>query len=419
MGKKRDPKSDPQNPTYLSMPLVAESEARSEGELLKETRSYCPTCLKELDARVFAVHGLVWLFKTCPIHGPSQGLAERNVKFYKAVMNVPPVSEKSKVGLVIAITHKCNLNCSICFVPKREREDLTAEQIKKIIEEAEIPWIVMSGGEPTVRKDLPELLKATRKAGKHVAINTNGIRLGNKNYVKKLADHGLEFVILSFNGLDDEIYRKINGYPLLDVKSKALENLIDCHIDTAISPTIIRGINDDLSSLIKLCFDHVPHVSELRLRGAAYVGRHNEFEPLVMSEMLELLAPTIGYTMDQFLEEFNPENCYHSVFQWNMHGVFIGKGKKKGKLVYWNPGIYGKTEPSVQDLQRKIRRECDGEIRSGSLSNALKTMDINLWHWPDRYNIDLEETKSHGVTHLYDNRLVMNFHEAMIRAYDL
>lgn len=409
----------PQMPNYET-PLVAEEIARTDGELLKETSSYCPTCMKVLAARVYAHNGIVWLYKECPQHGPSQGLVEKNVGFYKKVMNHGSAPEMPYWSLLLPITHSCNLNCKLCFVPNRERQDLSVDHFKRIIDETEIPWIVMSGGEPTLHPKLPELIRHTCKAGKFPAMNSNGIKLADRDYTKMLADAGLNSVALAFNGTDDSVYEEINGRPLLDIKLQALQNLTENGIAVLMSPTIMRGINEDLGPLIKLCFDHWPEAYQIRMRGAARVGVHTTFEPLVTSELVQLVAQPIGKTLDQLIEEFDQSKSHHAVTQWIMEVAFYAEGPRYGEVFGWHSGDYALEQTTSGQLGGTW---LSGQVESSStpeiLSKRTAVLGFHIWGWPDRYNIDLEEIKSTGVAHLYGEDTVLSFYDAIVRAHDL
>ena len=73
--------------------------------------------------------------------------------------------------------------------------------------------IQLSGGEPTVREDLPEIIRLARSYGfGFVQINTNGLRLSeDPAYARQLREAGLSSVFLQFDGTRDEIYRKLRG----------------------------------------------------------------------------------------------------------------------------------------------------------------------------------------------------------------
>ena len=86
--------------------------------------------------------------------------------------------------------------------------------------------IQLSGGEPTVRDDLPKIIAMGHSMGfKFIQLNTNGIRLASDlSYVEKLKEAGLASVFLQFDGTKDEIYRAIRGRNLLETKMQAIRN---------------------------------------------------------------------------------------------------------------------------------------------------------------------------------------------------
>ncbi len=200
------------------------------------------------------------------------------------------------------------------------------------------------------------------------------------------------------------------------MKRRALENLVKHHVATVISPTVVRGVNEDLGPLIHLCFDYAPLVYQLRMRGASHVGRHGDFEPFTMSEMVGLVARHIGRTLPQLLSEFDRDACYHSANQWIMEGVFFRNGERKGELYTWDTGEFAFEEASLTDFRRKVQRELGGDTTPAGLVRRFTTMGFHLWHWPDVYTFDLEEIKAHGLEHLWGDRVPLNFLEATLRA---
>jgi hypothetical protein len=315
-------------------------------------------------------------------------------------------------SLIIPITHSCNLDCSICFLPDRERDNLTREQIGQVLDDTEIPWIVLSGGEPTLRADLPELLQDICKRDKVAGLNSNGIKLADRDYCRRLADAGLTSVVLAFNGADDAIYERINGRPLLDQKRQALENLVEAGISVLVSPTIMRGINEDLTPLLKMCNEYWPDVYQLRMRGAARVGVHGDFDPLVLSELVELVGRPLGKTLSQLLDEFDPARCHHAATQWILEGRFYVSGARAGQLHSWDEGELYLHNPQARDL--------GGDwVGERPMRQRLAPFGFHIWAWPDRFNVDLEEIKSTGVSHLYGERTVMGFYDAILRAHEL
>lgn len=114
----------------------------------------------------------------------------------------------------VAVTYRCNLSCKFCYAgckcsKKASTEEMTTEQIKKVLEvirrDAEVPSMSWTGGEPTLRKDLPELTKYATDIGIRVNLITNGTNL-TTNLVAKLKDSGLKSAQVSLEGPDARVH---------------------------------------------------------------------------------------------------------------------------------------------------------------------------------------------------------------------
>ncbi len=96
----------------------------------------------------------------------------------------------------LAITYRCQNDCAHCYNARsRQQPELTTEQWKQVLDrlwEIGIPHIVFTGGEPTLRKDLPELVAHAERNGQITGINTNGRLLKDPALVQKLVDAGLD-----------------------------------------------------------------------------------------------------------------------------------------------------------------------------------------------------------------------------------
>ena len=132
--------------------------------------------------------------------------------------------------LRISVTDRCNLRCVYCM-PEEGIEQLPHEQILtfdeiervcRISTELGISKIKLTGGEPLVRKGLPDLLgKIKRISGiEQVTLTTNGILL--KNQLDELMRQGLDAVNISIDTLDETCYHTVTRCGELN---QALEGL--------------------------------------------------------------------------------------------------------------------------------------------------------------------------------------------------
>lgn len=422
-------------------------------ELIKKTKSLCPECLKEIDASVFEKDGGVWMQKECKKHGESWGFVENDVDFYKKTMNeggeLCPLS-----SVVVPITHKCNLNCSFCFVPNRSAKDKPIKEIKEglknIIKNNKVFSICLSGGEPTLRDDLFEIIRFLKKEFPFIYVNllTNGIKLADPEYVRKLKESGLDRINFSFNGFKDYIYKKINNANLFEIKKKALKNIKDEKIAVAFSPTLVRGLNEgELKPIFDFAIGNLDFIDEVRIRGAARVGRHDQVESLTASEMLGLVEDSLGLNRGYFLCGFSKKDCYHSAYSFHVC-LFIFQKKNERKIIGW---IYAEKRRKLTFGNfakiikiffcilsgNKIINVFNAAFKSGvfiptmnkckrdkKIIDFLKrlnvfTLKINIWHWADKNNIDLQEIMAWGMKHVTFDGRILSFSEAVIRAEEL
>ena len=102
------------------------------------------------------------------------------------------------IRMDLALTFRCQNNCLHCYTGgPHETPELTTDQWKRVIDRLHhtgIFLITFTGGEPTLREDLPELLSDSQEKGTVTGLITNGRRLKDKEYVQKLVDAGLDFV---------------------------------------------------------------------------------------------------------------------------------------------------------------------------------------------------------------------------------
>ena len=117
----------------------------------------------------------------------------------------------------LALTYRCNNDCHHCYNPlHRQRNELDTAGWKAVIDElwkAGIPHIIFTGGEPTLRSDLPELIAHAEHNGQITGINTNGRRLQDPQYVQQLVDAGLDHIQITLESHDAQIHDAMVNHP--------------------------------------------------------------------------------------------------------------------------------------------------------------------------------------------------------------
>ena len=215
-------------------------------------QSLCPICLHVLEARHEHRDGAVFLCRTCPEHGPCEEVVWRGLpafdswsrpKTAKAAPNrqtesvhgcprdcgICPNHEQHSCTVLLEITTACNLNCPVCFAGSGGKasfpplEELT-RHLSWIHEQVGDVVLQISGGEPTLYPELPALIREAKRLFTSVQLNTNGLRAAEDlGLAKALAEAGLSWVFLQFDGVTDATYTALRGRPLLREKLAALD----------------------------------------------------------------------------------------------------------------------------------------------------------------------------------------------------
>jgi len=188
--------------------------------------------------------------------------------------------------LEIHYTYKCNQNCVFCPVLRHPKKDPSLSDIKKVLTNISKKDIVdISGGEPTLRKDIFELISAIRKKTKKVYITTNAILL-NKRMIEKFIERGITTFLISFHSHLPEITKKItkvDSFPTIYTNLKLLSN----YNVNIITNTIITKYNaDTIIDTIKFMHNNFNHISKHKIT----YPRYYKFKKVTYSCKTNLLS---------------------------------------------------------------------------------------------------------------------------------
>jgi uncharacterized radical SAM superfamily Fe-S cluster-containing enzyme len=182
--------------------------------------------------------------------------------------------------------------CPICFAYAGAANYVYEPSYEQIVDmirlfRANKPWacnaLQFSGGEPTLRNDLPDLIKEAKKAGiSHVEVNTNGLRLAEDiEYFKKICDAGMDTLYLTFDGLREEIHKKLRARTdLIPIKQKVIENAREIGLNSVVLVvTLAKGVNDkDLGDIVRYAVENHDVVRCINIQPISMAGRARKEE---------------------------------------------------------------------------------------------------------------------------------------------
>lgn len=328
------------------------------------TRTVCPACFQQgplpansesfVDGMLVSRDQSVYLRRFCPHHGVSESLYEEDLEIWRSrhgwqapTLTVTPDRADNFAGfpegyrrglpashgqhtciLVLNITERCNYSCPTCYAdalppgsraarPEKPSPDELLRTVETVLrrENGKLGVVMLSGGEPTVRADLPEILdRICRLEVTRVMLNTNGRRiLRDPQLLETLQRHHKKVeVYLQFDGLRDSTYEALRGEALAQEKLELLELLDSSEVFTTLAMTVRRGTNEDeVGEVIKLAMK-TPFCSGLAIQPVFGSGRGLDFDPqsrTTPSGVLRRLEEQTGGLLRW--DDFIPLPCSH------------------------------------------------------------------------------------------------------------
>ena len=164
----------------------------------------------------------------------------------------------------IQITRDCNQDCRFCSNPPSGRGDLEFEKVKKLVDsyiKKDYEEVILTGGEPTLHKDLPKIISYCKKNNFPARIITNGQKIADEEYLRKLIDAGLKNIHLSIYSHTEVQNRLTNNKDSLQKIRESLDNLSEFNIDLNINTVINKKNADHLSDLVKFLINNYPSIN--------------------------------------------------------------------------------------------------------------------------------------------------------------
>ncbi len=272
---------------------------------MHKLESVCSTCLRPVEAQAIELDGARYLLKTCPEHGQEQVLESSSTElFFDA-----PLSAEARAALrrsgsalvsplgptcvaLLEITDGCNLECPVCFAASRpgnryfmKPAEFSQRLACLIAERGKIDILMLSGGEPTIHPEFPEILAIAVNNPNigHVMLNTNGLLVSRSERVQqalRAAWAKLE-VYLQFDSLEESRNIELRGVAdLLADKMAALNWFASQGFAVTFAVTLPADTRSShLGEILDLALA-TPSVRGITFQPAFASGRHQpRFDP--------------------------------------------------------------------------------------------------------------------------------------------
>lgn len=237
---------------------------------------------------------------------PKEKIGQLSIRQYYKNMEAP-----HRMDLMISSMTKnghwnCNQKCLHCYAAGQaysERKELSTEEWKKVIDkcrEACIPQLTFTGGEPTKREDLVELIDYSKWFV--TRLNTNGVLL-SKELCEKLYNASLDSVQITFYSSNKEEHNKLVGADNFDKTVEGIKNAINAGLSVSIN-TPLCSLNKEYKKTLEFVKNlGVKYVScsGLIITGNATKEESKETQ-LSEEELYNILEEAVSYTNDNLME---------------------------------------------------------------------------------------------------------------------
>lgn len=323
-------------------------------KIIKSSWSLCPRCAAEGDYHhikvpsvIYEHEGMVWQEKYCGRHGAIKDVYWEDYDMYLrasrymdrgiAIEN-PRVASRAACPLGcglcsghrshtalgnIVVTNRCNLACWYCFFYAREGGYVYEPglgQIKEMLASLRqtrpvgADVVQLTGGEPTLRGDLIEIIEAARKTGfQHIMLNTNGVRLASdpglvRRITRAGSSEGGDIILyMSFDGVS----AKTNPKNFWEVPA-VIENCREAGLQLVLVPTVIRGVNDhEIGDIVRFAAANMDVVRGVNFQPVSLVGRmpreEREAKRITIPGVIKALERQLGKILTR--DDFFPIPC--------------------------------------------------------------------------------------------------------------
>jgi radical SAM protein with 4Fe4S-binding SPASM domain len=225
------------NPTASFMAwLILEGKTKEEGIRMLTSRYAVSKKQAESDLSsfLFQFEEMIRPDGACPIHE----LDLETVMPFSARPSAP-------YRMDLAVTYRCSNDCAHCYnARRRDFPELRTEHWFKVMDDLwalGVPHIIFTGGEATLRNDLPELIAHAESNGQITGLNTNARRLSDPRYVQRLVDAGLDHVQITVESCDEQVHDEmVRAKGAFKQTVQGLKNALENKLYVMTNTTMLR-----------------------------------------------------------------------------------------------------------------------------------------------------------------------------------
>jgi len=250
---------------YVRLFIEGKDSKEVAKEISEEFRVDENTALQDYEETIYKITTIAKTDDVCPV----TYLGFEKLKPFEKSLSAP-------LRMDLALAYKCNNACVHCYVEEnRKVEELSTEQWKQVIDKLVaigVPHIVFTGGEPTLREDLPELIRYAEQKEVVTGLVTNGRKLKDEEYLDELVKAGLDHIQITLESHIEKVHDEITKTQGSWIETvQGVKNAIETPIYTITNTTLNQKNVDSILETVE--FIHDLGVEQFACNSIIYSGK--------------------------------------------------------------------------------------------------------------------------------------------------
>ncbi len=196
----------------------------------------------------------------------------------------------------VALTYACNNACPHCYneagrltMPTLARENWF--RVLEILADIGVPHLILTGGEPTLHPDLPDIIRYADQLGQIVGMNTNGRLLAHLSTMEELKNAGLNHVQITLESCHAEVHNTMVAAPAFAQTLQGIQNAVASGVHTITNTTLTRRNQGHAVDIVNFLYD--VGLRTFAMNGMIYAGGGLDTHAALMSEELAAVLTAV------------------------------------------------------------------------------------------------------------------------------
>jgi radical SAM protein with 4Fe4S-binding SPASM domain len=288
-------------------------QGKEDEEIIREMRRKYRVSIEQLQTDLASLKKNISTLMVKPDIDPVQDLDQDILPLHETPFSAP-------LRMDMALTYGCNNKCSKCYVESpREILELSTDEWKNVLNklwDIGVPHVIFTGGEPTLRDDLPELVEYAEDLGIITGLVSNGRKLKDKKLIDELITAGIDHFQITIESHDETIHDKMSGVKGAWKETvQGIKNIVPTPVyimtNTTLTPYNIKDIEKTIEFLASLGIKHFAANSIIKSGGgkqdnlAISIKQLDSVLTRIMKKAKELKMSFLWYSPTRYCD-FNP-----------------------------------------------------------------------------------------------------------------